>query len=464
MRTTFQRGWLFLLALMVASPLGSVGLAQQSLKPVAHEVQADLPSSEKGRLNDILNAYRRWLSQRGAPQLMRLTRRPPQIVLYRDQAQYAQATHSLASELAANGGFYDGAKNSIFSFSAGNSLQLIFHEYAHAMMGARFSDPLFKRYRRPGWPIWLEEGLAEYFAAVEVREGAHGIHLVRQPSLKFGSLLSHQGQVQIPIPLSRLLSADTSAYRGSDNYYATAHALVAVLMQDPNLMYTVMSDLQRLKSPRNIIRTLVSTVGGLDRLEQRLRAHVTEQLAIFWHAAQTYGGHEDSVWNWVRTQPDGFRLSEGIELRAKTNEPNLVVRHIPPISNLILTTVCDVEKGNLVLKLARKSQEVQTRALSLRLDDQFLHVHVPDVAPAGKDIKVPLPTSSRPAALALEIVINQGGGSIRVDGHHLLGFSPSLGPVAVFALGTDRGIVRTKPIVITPDSGMLPGGPAPLVP
>jgi len=438
--------------------------AQEVIPPVPHEVRADLSTAEKAQLNTILNDYRVWLSQRGSPQLVQMTHRPPRIILYRDQAEYAKATRETASELAANGGFYDGAKNSIFSFTAGNSLQLVFHEYAHAMMGARFQDPLFRRYQKPGWPIWLEEGMAEYFAAVEVREGGRGTHVVRQPTLKFGTLLSDEGEVQIPIPLSRLLSADNSAYRGNDTYYATAHALVAVLMQDPNLMHMVVSDLQRQKSPRKIIRTLVATAGGLDHLEQRLRAYVREQLSIFWHGARTYGGVQDSVWNWIRTQPDGFKLNQGIELRASSAGPNLVVRHIPPISNLTLQTVCNVERGTLVLKLARKSQDVNRRALTLTLDARSLHVHIPDVVPGGKNLKVPLPASSSPDSLVLEISTNERGGSVRVDGHHLLGFSPTLGPVAVFALGTNRGVVRTKPIVIAPDSGMLPGGPAPQVP
>src|ERR1051325_9710725 len=54
----------------------------------------------------------------------------------------------------------------VLALSENSSLPVIFHEYTHLLL--RHNDPF--------WPLWLKEGMAEIYGALQVT-GAHGLRL-----------------------------------------------------------------------------------------------------------------------------------------------------------------------------------------------------------------------------------------------------------------------------------------------
>jgi Tfp pilus assembly protein PilF len=103
-----------------------------------------------------------------------------------------------------------------------NSYEVVYHEYAHAILNSNFRD----------LPVWLSEGLAEYFGNSRIRDNQVDIGI---PS----EYLVRTLQQSHLIPIDELLSADQqSPYYNEQNrvsvFYAESWAMVHYLLQDPN--------------------------------------------------------------------------------------------------------------------------------------------------------------------------------------------------------------------------------------
>jgi tetratricopeptide (TPR) repeat protein len=117
--------------------------------------------------------------------------------------------------------------------------RIIYHEYLH----------YFVRLNLPGLPLWLNEGLAEYYSTFTVVGEEARVGLPVETHVRYlqaGSML----------PLERLLAVDTTspAYNEGDRrgaFYASAWALAHYLLSDPERYQQLMDflDLQEAEVP-----------------------------------------------------------------------------------------------------------------------------------------------------------------------------------------------------------------------
>ena len=151
------------------------------------------------------------------------------VILFEQQDDYQKYAHKNAPLLVNNGGYYDGATRTIVTYRYNNSIQLYFHEILHAVLGQMFKDHYFFRYSKKNWPIWFDEGIAEYFGSFENVDG----------KLKFGArnktkiaylinALSSDSFVNLP----KLLKARADRYSGNtmNLFYAEAWGLMDFLI------------------------------------------------------------------------------------------------------------------------------------------------------------------------------------------------------------------------------------------
>jgi hypothetical protein len=195
---------------------------------------------------------------------------PIRVLLYEEPSEYHAHVRRHAPGLGHNGGYYDGASRTVVSHRRANPLQLQFHEIAHAALGDVFRDPAHERYGRPGWPVWFDEGFAEYVSSFEVvPEGLKfgAPHLARIATLvsaiEAGKTLS----------LSQLLQARSSAFTGQDMdlWYATAWGLVDLLLTAPDLRRGVPRWIAKLRQGQDGVLAFRDVFGGdLRALEKRL--------------------------------------------------------------------------------------------------------------------------------------------------------------------------------------------------
>jgi hypothetical protein len=153
------------------------------------------------------------------------------VILFERQEDYQRYARRNAPQLVNNGGYYDGATRTIVTYRYNNSLQLYFHEILHAVMGEVFKDHYFFRYSKPNWPIWFDEGLAEYFGSFKVV--GDDVVIGARNKTKIAYLLNalHSGTF---VGLADLLSAPSEKYSGASMnlYYAEAWGLVDFLIKN----------------------------------------------------------------------------------------------------------------------------------------------------------------------------------------------------------------------------------------
>jgi tetratricopeptide (TPR) repeat protein len=166
---------------------------------------------------------------------------PVQVIVFRDDAvarSYAPRWRGLQDEVA---GFFHGGpdrRRLLFVDDKGRTPSVAQHEYTHALLDAAFPD----------LPLWLNEGLAEYFATFHV-EGDHA---------RAGApLAAHVGWFEdhdlMSLPDLFAVAHGSSAYHEGDRrgtFYAQSWLLVHMLLSG------VGSD------PASLERVLVATRDG----------------------------------------------------------------------------------------------------------------------------------------------------------------------------------------------------------
>ncbi|MEC9073159.1 MAG: hypothetical protein VX938_12285, partial [Myxococcota bacterium] len=203
-----------------------------------------------------------------------LSDRTIRIKLFETRAEYLKDTARHAPRLAHNGGFYDGANRTVVAYRRANPLQLQLHEVAHAVLGDVFSDATFTRYGRPGWPVWFEEGFAEYVSS----------YVLVGPELHFGAvhvarLATLQDALERDrlIPLPRLLRAKGQDFSGKDNalWYASTWGLVHLMLSEPDLRSRVPEWVGRLRQGEHGLAAFQGVFGqDVRELDRRLRHHI----------------------------------------------------------------------------------------------------------------------------------------------------------------------------------------------
>ncbi|MGB7436540.1 MAG: DUF1570 domain-containing protein [Candidatus Acidiferrum sp.] len=148
-----------------------------------------------------------------------------------------------------------------------NPYQIVYHEYTHAIMNLNFR----------GLPVWLNEGLAEFFANSNIRE----------KDVEIGKIAPYHLQTlrtERLIPIDTLLLADEqSPYYNEQNhasmFYAESWAIVHYLMLDPEarkrqLLTTFMSTWD---ATGDQLLAAQKTFGDLKKFEVAMESYARQQ-------------------------------------------------------------------------------------------------------------------------------------------------------------------------------------------
>lgn len=150
---------------------------------------------------------------------------------------------------------------------ADNPYQIVYHEYTHAIMNLNFRD----------LPIWLGEGLAEFY-------GNSAIH---QKDVEIGKISPYHLQILQEnrlIPIETLLSADSnSPYYNEQNrvsvFYAESWAIVHYLMLDPDArkQQLLSKFLTAWTASGNQVEAAQSSFGDLKEFSQKMESYVRQR-------------------------------------------------------------------------------------------------------------------------------------------------------------------------------------------
>jgi len=97
-------------------------------------------------------------------------------------------------------------------------------------MGEVFQDHFFYRYTRPEWPVWFDEGLAEYFGSFEIQGNQVKIGVLNPAKVAY---LVNAMDTKTMVSLRALLNSSPSAYNGErmNMYYAASWGLTRFLIE-----------------------------------------------------------------------------------------------------------------------------------------------------------------------------------------------------------------------------------------
>ena len=196
------------------------------------------------------------------------------VILFERQEDYQRYARRNAPQLVNNGGYYDGATRTIVTYRYNNSLQLYFHEILHAIMGQIFDDHYFFRYSKPNWPIWFDEGLAEFFGSFVV--DGYDIQIGERNKTKIAYLLNALATNTF-VGLQELLAAPSEKYSGASMnlYYAEAWGLIDFLARNQPYKDALPRFFAAIKADADGIASFKRFFGeDLIDLDRRLRAHL----------------------------------------------------------------------------------------------------------------------------------------------------------------------------------------------
>lgn len=144
-----------------------------------------------------------------------------------------------------------------------NPYEVVYHEYTHALMNINVRD----------LPLWLSEGIAEFFGNSEIHDKYVEIGKIAPYHLQ----ILQQNKL-IPIPM--LLQADhSSPYYNENNrasvFYAESWAIVHYLQLDPdarkrNLLHDFLAAYE---ASGNLVDAAQKTFGDLNKFAQKMEAY-----------------------------------------------------------------------------------------------------------------------------------------------------------------------------------------------
>jgi hypothetical protein len=191
------------------------------------------------------------------------------IVLLADEAAYLQyALASTGRNLASTGGFYSSATNEAVTYlytERARTTEVSRHEATHVIATGILGIV----------PLWLNEGLAEYFAGLSV-QGQYSQVGVRAHLLQLARATRASGY---PGTLRDFLTLDAAGWNSAwlENHYALGWALVYFLMDSNDGHAALAALMQQMADqycrPLNGVATLAQAYpGGLAALEQQFYA------------------------------------------------------------------------------------------------------------------------------------------------------------------------------------------------
>lgn len=382
---------------------------------------------------------------------------PIRVLLYEDAEAYHRHVRRHAPGLGHNGGYYDGGSRMVVSHRRANPLQLHFHEIAHAALGDIFEDPSHQRYARPGWPVWFDEGFAEYVSSFEVvPEGLKfgAPHLARIATL-VAAIESHS-----TLSLSALMQARPRVFTGRnmDLWYATSWALVDLLLSEPDLRRGVPRWIAKLRQGQDGFLSFRDVFGGdLKALERRLyrrvRAMGTRPITARDLAPrgklEPWTAHDGGTWRSERGEILG--RSDGGWSYLTTPLP-LTRRYSIDLE------VAASEGARVGLVLGRHRAGAYPYHTIISFDgDEALIRRVTSAEDVSTMVSRPfrLPPS---AWSSLRVSVDRGILTLRVNGHDLLAVRLQSAESSLFGLYVERGAARFRRPVFGPYT-TYPAGP-----
>jgi len=148
-----------------------------------------------------------------------------------------------------------------------NPYEVVYHEYAHAMLNHNFRD----------LPVWLSEGLAEYFGNSRIRDNEVDIGIAS----RYLTQILQQSRL---IPIDDLLLADhDSPYYNEENrvsvFYAESWVIVHYLLQDPmaRQQQLLPNFLKAWESSGDQVEAAQQTFGDLKEFSQTIESYARNQ-------------------------------------------------------------------------------------------------------------------------------------------------------------------------------------------
>lgn len=210
-----------LLALLLAASVALTGCMlvrpNQHWEPFPYEIvrdqlviHSDAQLSRKQRLLDEIAEQRVLINSKLelAP-----TETPIHVYLYADEADYTNFMNLRFPEMASRRAIFVGTDSqlSVYAYWGDHVAEDLRHEVSHGYLHAAI----------PNLPLWLDEGLAEYFEVGSGRQGYNTVH---------AQLLAAQAESQNWAPeLTRLESLDSAANMTQQDYaesWAWVHYLL----------------------------------------------------------------------------------------------------------------------------------------------------------------------------------------------------------------------------------------------
>lgn len=198
------------------------------------------------------------------------------VIVFSDQEDLVEyAKGHLGSDFARNAGFYIGSWRAMGVVGRGSVAEIVrplFHEGTHMLLDTCVEGSGHE------WSRWLNEGLATYLEASDIREDG---------SIECGGVdgsLLREVRIAIAsgafIPLRRLLAAESEDFEGDRNllFYGQASLLVHYLMEAdgaPRGRFLDYLKTERHPGPVSDLE-FERSFGALEAVEAGLRAHITD--------------------------------------------------------------------------------------------------------------------------------------------------------------------------------------------
>jgi hypothetical protein len=275
--------------------------------------------------------------------------RPTKVIVFETQERYQDYARVHAPGLVNNGGYYDGGLRTVVTYRYNNSMQLYFHELVHAMMGEQFGDHHFSRYTRRNWPIWFDEGIAEYLGSFELVGGEIRIPAANKGKLAYlGNALATGDFIDLP----HLLEAPVERFSGASMniYYAESWGLLDYLLHAPGQRGKVAQFFRAVRQGDDGLTAFRAAFGDdLRALEAAWRAHLHERTRPAVGTVPLLSG--DSLDDWTVHEGGQWRAAQG-EIRGEGDRHyNYLVKPEVPMTELSYELDLQLQQGTAGLIL-----------------------------------------------------------------------------------------------------------------
>ncbi|MCB9728150.1 MAG: hypothetical protein H6746_06690 [Deltaproteobacteria bacterium] len=382
---------------------------------------------------------------------------PVRITLFEEPREYAAYADAHAPGLGHNGGYYDGQTRTVYTYRRSNPMQLHFHEITHAVMGDVFGDPWYERYARPGWPVWFDEGFAEYASsyAVDARGATRfgALHAARLATLVDAL------ETRRLIPMALLLRARAGDFSGGsmDLWYAQAWGLVDLLLAEADLRGRVPVWVQRLRDGENGVAAFLAVFGpDLDRLQARFERRIGRLAASSPRPMDLLGpGGLDA---WTMHEGGDWRVDGDDIVGRSTGGWNYLTRAIPPVQAFALELEVRLSgEGSLGLVLGHHGVGAYPYHTIVDLGGgraSLRHIRTPERLTRRVEGPAPL---REDGYTPVRVELRHGVLSVWVDGRHVLSARPGRPVASLVGLYVQEGTARFRGLFLAPVPGYATG-------